>query len=501
MTVKGAKSLFDKTIGAAAHYEISKTSFDAMFGKEYTKQAGQYLDFLQERADISSLELSDFITGGRSFIPLTKDVEQLKKATNLMERLAALDPMQGSEGAALALREIFSGDTQSLVERFEMPRKALNEIKNLDLPDQLRELDKLFEKMGASNELIEAQAKTSLGQYNKAIGRITTSLREMGTRGLEKIAPLLRDFNAWLDSDSFEKLKAWGSDVFSGFVSGVVNAVREATDYINNNFIDNPEFQRLPDIQAKIKYIFNTLWEDFRKWYDSDGRAKVQSIATDLTNTLAAALKASPELISVGVQFGVDLGAGIIKGVMSDPLLATLLGGGAAAKLLGSGGGKGGGKGSGGKGGGKFAALTTNPIAIGGAAAVAAMGYSSSVWESVKSDPNSIYSSKVIGGGSNAPVTLPSISDDQVDALVGWAKGNPHAGGLRNVPYSGYPARLHAGEAVLTREEAKRWRGEGGANYGGSGGGVTVNVYGGLTVREEADVERIARRLAYEMAQ
>ena len=77
--VKTARGLFDKTIGEAARYEMSKTSFDAMFGKDYTKQAGQYLDFLQERADISSLELSDFITAGRSFIPLTKDVEQLKK--------------------------------------------------------------------------------------------------------------------------------------------------------------------------------------------------------------------------------------------------------------------------------------------------------------------------------------------------------------------------------------------------------------------------------------
>lgn len=488
--VQAVQGLFSKTIGAAANYEMNKVSFDAMFGKDYTKQAGEYLAFLQERADISSLELSDFITGGRSVIPLTKDVEQLKKATNLMERLAALDPLQGMEGSSLAIREMLSGDSQSLVERFEMPRKVLNDIKNLDIADQLRELDKLFEKMGASNELIEAQSKTSLGQYNKAIGRITTSLREMGTRGLDKIAPLLRDFNKWLDSADFEKLKAWGSDVFSGFVSGAVNMVRKATDYLNTNFINNPEFQRLPDIQAKIKYIFNTLWDDFTAWYNTEGRAKVQAIATDLTNTLGAALSASPQLLGAAAKLGVDIGAGIIKGVLSDPLLAALLGGGAAAKFLGGGGGKGG----------KVAALAINPYVVGGGAALAAMGYSSSVWESVKSNPDSIYSSKVIGGGSNAPVVpnTTKITESQVDTLVGHLRG--HNGGLLHVPYNGYTASLHSGEAVLTREEAKRWRGESGANYGDGGSGSVVITGNTFHVREEADIQKIARQLAYAMA-
>ena len=53
----------------------------------------------------------------------------------------------------------------------------------------------------------------------------------------------------------------------------------------------------------------------------------------------------------------------------------------------------------------------------------------------------------------------------------------------------------------MTREEAKRYRGESGANYGdgGSARPFTINI-NGLTVREEADIERIAKRIAYEMA-
>lgn len=493
LTAKGAKSLFDKTIGAASQYEMREVTVRAMFGAESEKNAKQYLDFVQSRADISMFAMDDFLDAGKSFIPTTKDVNKIKRMINLAERLGAIDPEQGLTGGAYALREYFSGDVVSLVERFELPRSVLNDWKNLPLEQQLENLDKYFNKIGATNELLEAQSRTSLGEYRKALGQINRAFREMGTEGLRKINPLLEDFNKYLSGEQFKKIKVWATDAFKGIVEGAVNMVREATDYINRNFIDNPEFQNLPDIQAKIKYIFSTLMEDFTKWYDSDGRAKVQSIATDLTNTLGAALKASPQLIEAAAKIGVDLGAGIIKGVMSDPLLATLLGGGAAAKLLG--GGKGGGKGSGGKGGGKFAALTTNPIALGGAAALAGMGYSSSAWEGVKSDPNSIYSSKVIGGGSNAPTTLPSISNDQVNALVGHLKG--HSGGLDRVPYNGYVARLHADEAVLTREEAKRWRGEGGATGGKTPPTIVIH---NVNVNNETDYRSFVGALVRDLA-
>lgn len=69
--------------------------------------------------------------------------------------------------------------------------------------------------------------------------------------------------------------------------------------------------------------------------------------------------------------------------------------------------------------------------------------------------------------------------------------GANHADGLSYVPYNGYPARLHEGERVLTASEAR--------GYGkGTNVSVTVN---GLTVREEADVERIAETLAQKISE
>lgn len=504
LAARGAKSLFDKTIAAAATYEMQEITVQAMFGKGNEKAVDKYLDHVQKRADISMYEIGDFLGISKGFISTSKNNKQLEQMVNLAERLAAIDPVQGLEGSGLALKEYFGGDSQSLVERFELSRKELNKWKSLPLERQLEELDKHLTSIGASNELLEAQSKTSLGEYRKSIGAINRAFREMGTEGLAKINPLLQDFNKYLSGEKFKKLKVWATDAFRGITESAVNMVRKATDYINRNFIDNPEFQSL-EPEMKVRYIFDKLSDDFVAFYNESGKSKIEAIARSLTDTLAGALKASQPLIDAAIKLGTAVGSGIIQGVLSDPLLATLLGGGAAAKLLGGGGGGGkdGGKG-GGKGGkgGKVAALAINPYVIGGGAALAAMGYSSSVWESVKSNPDSIYSSKVIGGGSNAPVVpnTTKITDSQVDALVGHLRG--HNGGIANIPYNGYVARLHAGEAVLTREESKRYRGESGANYGdgGSARPFTINI-SSMVVREEADIEKIAGGLARLLAQ
>lgn len=69
--------------------------------------------------------------------------------------------------------------------------------------------------------------------------------------------------------------------------------------------------------------------------------------------------------------------------------------------------------------------------------------------------------------------------------------GYGRATGLSYVPYDGFPAVLHEGEAVLTASE-NRMR-------GGDGGNITISI-GQMAVREEADVERIASVLAEKIA-
>ncbi|WP_342530790.1 phage tail tape measure protein [Lysinibacillus sp. FSL R5-0849] len=86
---------------------------------------------------------------------------------------------------------------------------------------------------------------------------------------------------------------------------------------------------------------------------------------------------------------------------------------------------------------------------------------------------------------------------------VSWAKklipgkdggaAKSHYSGLDSVPYDGYAARLHKGERVLTARENRDYSEGGGGN--GIGGGVVISG-NNFTVREDADIHRIAFELA-----
>ena len=71
-------------------------------------------------------------------------------------------------------------------------------------------------------------------------------------------------------------------------------------------------------------------------------------------------------------------------------------------------------------------------------------------------------------------------------------RGNGHATGINYVPYNGYNAVLHEGERVLTARENR--------NYKGTGNGVVISG-NNFTVREEADIDKIARALLEKIEQ
>lgn len=104
----------------------------------------------------------------------------------------------------------------------------------------------------------------------------------------------------------------------------------------------------------------------------------------------------------------------------------------------------------------------------------------SSAWESLKAWFKGIWDS--LFGNLHVNVGV-SGSDD----------GTTHARtGLWRVPYDDFPAILHQGEAVLTAQQADKWRTSRGS---GGGGGVVVNVYAQTLSEDEVDylISRVNR--------
>lgn len=97
-----------------------------------------------------------------------------------------------------------------------------------------------------------------------------------------------------------------------------------------------------------------------------------------------------------------------------------------------------------------------------------------SIESSVKSNPNTV-KAKNNGAGSFSSMT--------------YSSGFSRAFGIDRVPYDDYPVRLHQGERVLTANQARQM------DNGSSASNITIQIQG-MTVREDADIDRIAAALA-----
>ena len=91
-----------------------------------------------------------------------------------------------------------------------------------------------------------------------------------------------------------------------------------------------------------------------------------------------------------------------------------------------------------------------------------------------------------------ANTQIPSITTNTVKAKsngAGSFSSMTYAYGLDRVPYDNYPAILHQGERVLTANQARQM------DNGSSAANITIHM-GSVTVREDADIDRIAAALA-----
>jgi hypothetical protein len=91
-------------------------------------------------------------------------------------------------------------------------------------------------------------------------------------------------------------------------------------------------------------------------------------------------------------------------------------------------------------------------------------------------------------GGGNVEALANAAEEDRIDTAM---SRHNHAGGIDYVPYDGYKANLHKGEKVVTATNNRN--GKNGAN----GGGIYIaKIADQVIIREEADIEKVADRLA-----
>jgi hypothetical protein len=190
--------------GVAAARSIHRTTvlFKTLIGSE--ERAQEEMVKLRDYAAETGQPFTSILEAALALTPsVRKSNLELSKVLSVANRLAILDPAQGFEGAAFALREAFSGDYLSLVKRFELSRKDLTKIfqKAGDDPEKIVEgLSGLIDNMGLTEDKVKAVGEAGVFAFERAAGAAKEALATAFMPLLtETIIPLLESFSTFLE--------------------------------------------------------------------------------------------------------------------------------------------------------------------------------------------------------------------------------------------------------------------------------------------------------------
>lgn len=463
---KGAESFLTSALGGAARMETDKVTLEALVND--AKKANQLFDMLNRKGLASTLSESDYLNMGKAYLPLTKNLKQIDKLTDISERLALSNLQQGAEGAAFAVREALSGDLVSLQERFNVPKYMLkNAFKGADtLTEKIAALDKVLNEMGYTQKFVTRVNQTANAQWDMLKSNVSAALAKMGTGALEKLKPVLVDINKWLAGPGFKAFTERGAKLLADGFDGVLNAAKTAWSYLDTHFFNNPAFQKLPTIESKVAFVIDDFTRTFSTWYDSTGSEQLKKATMRVTDTILDGLEtAGPEIGKSAVSIGARIASGMIDGFfesMRQSKLGTVILQMPVFNAMDS----------------SFQVRDKVLAAINGSVIV----------EDKMQNPTKMLDAVNRSRRATIPAT-PVIYGPPAPPKIDGS----HYNGLEYVPYDGYTARLHKGERVLTAAENREYSG---------GGGITLNLAklaDHIVVREEADIDRIAVRLAREI--
>ncbi|GCD81931.1 hypothetical protein PTHTG4_09930 [Parageobacillus thermoglucosidasius] len=430
-----AQKLFNATVGEAAKYERSQGLITAMMGNP--TKAKKFMEEINKMAINSPLlNSADMMSAASAFLPMTKDLNRLKKLYDLSERLYVLNDREGIEGASFALREFLMGrDATSLVERFNLNRKVLNDLKNLSFDKAVKGLDELLNKMGITRQTINHIGNDTLAKWNQIKERMQVMLRSMGGSSLKVLNNFLTNLINKLDAGDMTRFANVGARIIQNILTGMTNTATRIYDWFSN-ISKSPEFQQRTTLWGKVKFIISNLYQQFLEWLKNDGVKQIASATSDLIIALSSALQnnAGPiaeAALKVGAKIGAAFGRGILDAVSKNPIAQFLIGG-------------------------------TGPVV------------------------GTVYSlvDKFLSGSKKSKKRSVSSNSSGMRAVKGYA------GGLNYVPYDRFPALLHRGEMVLPRGEADEYR-------KGRASGVSVTISGNtFHVRQDSDIQKIAYELA-----
>jgi murein DD-endopeptidase MepM/ murein hydrolase activator NlpD len=201
-----AKKAIDGMFSAIKLGDTQKSQLNTFQGLLNSDSAGTAMyNYVSAYArDKSVLGRENIAKGMTNFLPLTRNINEVERLMNMMERLYAKDPTQGAEGAVFALKEAIGGEVLSLRNRFGISGVSGEELRAADLSGKLDILDSALNKFGASQEVVDRNFNNLSAQANKFGQELKAAIGEAAQPVVATLAETMIRLNAELQAGKYQ---------------------------------------------------------------------------------------------------------------------------------------------------------------------------------------------------------------------------------------------------------------------------------------------------------
>ena len=202
-------------ISLNASFETSTAVIQAYTGS--AEETESIMGMLQQRAANSVFSFDQMARAVQGLIPASKmafvPVDELM---TVAEQLGASNMAEGIDGAAFALREAVSGDFTSVIERFNLPRAAINDLKEQGVP-ALDIIRSVMADLGIGMDLVSAQANTFNGRADRFRENLELIAADAAKPIFDALSEGLEQVIDYMDDEQFLE--------FVDTIKGVVDSV------------------------------------------------------------------------------------------------------------------------------------------------------------------------------------------------------------------------------------------------------------------------------------
>ena len=439
----GAWKLGDAVIGGAMKKELTQLQMGALLADQ--NKGMDLFKIVQDKAMTSMFSEQDFSKAATTFLPVTKDFGDIERMMSINERLASSNLLEGMEGASFSLREALSGDITSISERFNISKSRLREngfSADASWQQNLEAVDRTLDKMGYTAKYVDSVNDSAYAQWELFKSNALKLFADSGEGILSKLKEPLKELNTIMGSS---KMSAF-VDKFGEFLAGKVSA---GVQYVEDMNLKWTDFDRLlkgaGDIFSGVGDSFAIMMGTFDGEKGKSPREQFDQFAESM-EAGGKAIRDFNESFAPFIdkvrgfaEWGTTFYQEDSEGRKQKGLLRW-----AGDALTGKG-----------------TDWYYTP------------GEQATPWQLLKETFKDI----------------DNFIDFNPNAKTNGRLRGSHMGGLSNVPYDGYVAKLHKDERVLTAQENREY---------GRGGGFTIHIQN-MQVRKDSDINEIGKAIANEL--